>query len=177
MKYFSILVISTLLCFGLASCVKKKEKTQDMTVSSEEPMEKIATDPVYYSSHEPKKQQAPFSDAVQVGNTFYLSGQIGMDHSIRELVSGGIVNETKQTLENIKDVLAQHGLELTDVVKVMVVVDDIDNFSAFNTIYESYFPQKPARTTFAASALAKGAAIEIEVVAIKPTTLSSPAED
>ena len=75
--------------------------------------------------------------------------------------------ETKQTLENIKAVLAQHDLQMQDVVKAIVVLDDIDDFSAFNAIYTTYFPQKPARTTFAAEALARGAKIEIEVIAVK----------
>ncbi len=123
--------------------------------------------PVFHPSHEPKKQNTPFSDVVQVGDTYYLSGQIGMDHSVRELVEGGIEAETKQTLENIKAVLATHGMEMGDVVKVLVILDDISDFRMFNHIYTQYFPQKPARTTFEAEALALGAKIEIEVVAVK----------
>ena len=102
-----------------------------------------------------------------MGNTFYLSGQIGRDHAAGKLVDGGIEAETRQTLENIKAVLNHHGLEMADVVKEMVVLDDIEDFAAFNAIYTSYFPQRPARTTFAAEALAAGAKIEIEVVAVK----------
>ena len=60
---------------------------------------------VFHISHEPKKQDAPFSDVVQVGQFYFLSGQIGMDHSVRELVEGGIEAQTRQTLENIKAVL------------------------------------------------------------------------
>lgn len=121
----------------------------------------------FHKSHELKKASAPFSDVVQVGNTYYLSGQIGMDHSSRTLVPGGITAETTQTLENIKDVLAQHEMEMSQVVKAMVILDDINDFAAFNEIYATYFPQKPARTTFAAEALARGAKIEIEVIAVK----------
>ncbi|GAA0873130.1 hypothetical protein GCM10009117_22770 [Gangjinia marincola] len=127
----------------------------------------LSIEPVFHSSHEPEKKSAPFSDVVQVGDIYYLSGQIGMDHSTRTLVDGGITAETKQALENIKAVLKHHGLELDDVVKATVILDDIQDFSAFNEIYQAYFPQKPARTTFAAEALARGAKIEIEVVAIK----------
>lgn len=100
---------------------------------------------------------------MQVGNTFYLSGQIGMDHSIRELVSGGIDGETKRTLENIKAVLSHHNLVMTYVVKVMVLLDNIEEFAAFNTVYAFFFPQKPALTAFAVKALARGAKIEIAV--------------
>ena len=66
-----------------------------------EPKEKMATAVIFHESHEPKKQSAPFSDIVQVDNLFFLSGQIGMDHGVRELVAGGVEAETKQTLENI----------------------------------------------------------------------------
>ncbi len=127
--------------------------------------------PVFHASHEPKKQNTPFSDAVEVGNTYYLAGQIGMDHKTRELVVGGIENETRQALENIKAVLEQHGLNMEDVVKATVILDDISDFQAFNEVYVSYFPQKPARTTFAAEALARGAKIEIEVVAYRSKQL------
>ncbi|WP_459213025.1 RidA family protein [Aquimarina rhabdastrellae] len=121
----------------------------------------------FHESHESKKQSAPFSDAVQVGDIYFLSGQIGMDHSTRELVTGGIEAETKQTLENIKAVLKHHDLEMKDVVKSTVILADINDFKTFNEIYKTYFPQKPARTTFAAKGLARGAKIEIECVAAR----------
>ena len=124
-------------------------------------------DIVFHPSHEPKKAGAPFSDAVEVGELFFLSGQIGMDHSVRELVSGGIEAETRQALVNIKQVLAQHGMQLQDVVKVTVILADMDHFRAFNEIYRKYLPHKPARTTFAASGLARDAQVEIEVVAVR----------
>jgi len=122
---------------------------------------------VFHPSHEPKKAAVPFSDAVQVGDLFFLSGQIGMDHSVRELVSGGIEAETRQALVNIKRVLAQHGMQLKDVVKVTVILADMEHFRAFNEIYRKYLPQKPARTTFAANGLARDAQVEIEVVAVR----------
>ncbi|SEM19570.1 reactive intermediate/imine deaminase [Aquimarina amphilecti] len=121
----------------------------------------------FHETHEPKKSNAPFSDAVQVGNLYFLSGQVGMDHSTRKLVTGGIEQETKQTLENIKDVLKHHDMDMSDVVKCTVILSDINDFSAFNKVYKTYFPQKPARTTFAAKGLAVGAKIEIECVAVK----------
>ncbi len=122
---------------------------------------------IFHKTHEVKKANAPFSDVVQVGDLYFLSGQIGMDHSTRTLVKGGIKTETKQTLENIKAVLKQHDMDMSNVVKALVILDSIEDFAAFNEIYKTYLPQKPARTTFAAEALAAGAAIEIEVVAVK----------
>ena len=121
---------------------------------------------IFHKTHEPKKIDAPFSDVVQAGNTFYLAGQIGMNHTTRELVSGGIKAETKQAIDNIEAVLQQHGLRLGDVVKCTVILSDIEDFSAFNSVYTSRFPQKPARTTFAASGLARNAKIEIECIAV-----------
>ncbi len=121
----------------------------------------------FHNTHEPKKAGAPFSDAVQVGNLFFLSGQIGMDHATRTLVEGGIKAETRQTLENIKAVLEHHNMTMDNVVKCTVILSDINDFSAFNEVYRSYFPKKPARTTFAAKGLALGSKIEIECIAAK----------
>ncbi|WP_299220016.1 RidA family protein [uncultured Aquimarina sp.] len=122
---------------------------------------------VFHKTHEPKKENAPFSDAVQVGDLYFLSGQIGMDHTTRKLVAGGVEEETKQTLENIKAVLKQHDMGMNNVVKCTVILADIKDFAAFNEVYKTYFPQKPARTTFAAKGLAVGAKIEIECIAAK----------
>lgn len=123
--------------------------------------------PIFHESHEPKKQDAPFSDVVEVGNTLYLAGQIGMDHSVRKLVDGGIEAETRQVIKNIEAVLQQHGSSLDKVVKCTVILSDINDFAAFNDVYKTYFTNKPARTTFAASGLAANAKIEIECIAMK----------
>ncbi|MBT8235994.1 MAG: Rid family detoxifying hydrolase [Bacteroidia bacterium] len=123
---------------------------------------------IFHPSHEPLKANAPFSDVVECGNMYFLAGQIGMDHSTRTMVEGGIKAETKQVIMNIKDVLAQRGLTLDHVVKCMVILSTMDDFQAFNEVYTQYFTKKPARTTFAASGLARNAAIEIEVIAIRP---------
>lgn len=131
------------------------------------PVTNRPTASIFYKSHEPTKANAPFSDVVQAGNLYFLSGQIGMDQTTRTLVNGGIEAETKQALENIKAVLMYHKLTLSNVVKATVILDDIEDFAVFNEIYKEYLPQKPARTTFAAEALAAGAKIEIEVLAIK----------
>lgn len=161
-----IYFLSVLAVFSLfASSCKEHERPQGAYQTQENKNEIQA--PVFHPSHEVSKQNAPFSDAVQVGNTFYLAGQIGMDQKTRTLVSGGIQAETRQTLENIKAVLEHHGMSMANVVKALVVLDDIDDFAAFNEVYTSYLPQKPARTTFAAQALAASAKIEIEVIAVK----------
>lgn len=163
MKTFFLSVFCT--SFLLFSCEVKPTKSSVSEVENTET--KTTPEVTYHASHEPKKATAPFSDAVQVGDLFFLSGQIGMDQSTRTLVEGGIEAETKQTLENIKSVLAHHGMDMSHVVKSLVILDDIEDFAAFNAIYTTYLPQKPARTTFAAEALAAGAKIEIEVIAVK----------
>lgn len=166
MTNFYTRIVPLLAAFVIMSCESTKEH-ETSNSERELQLKNSQETPVFHPSHEPAKQDAPFSDAVQVGNTFYLSGQIGMNQTTRTLVRGGIAPETTQTLENIKAVLAHHGLTMSDVVKAMVVLENIEDFAAFNAIYTQYFPQKPARTTFAASALAAGAKIEIEVIAIK----------
>ncbi len=122
---------------------------------------------IFHPSHEAKKQTAPFSDVVEAGNLFFLAGQIGMDHSTRTLVEGGIRAETTRAIENIKEVLEQHGLDLDNVVKCTVILSTMDDFSDFNAVYSQYFVKKPARTTFAASGLARSARVEIDVIAVR----------
>jgi len=122
---------------------------------------------IYHESHEPSRTNVPFSDAVETEDLIFLTGQIGKDHKKGKLVSGGIEAETRQTIENIKAVLKYHNLALDNVVKCTVILEDIEDFKAFNSVYVTYFTKKPARTTFAASGLAGGACIEIDVIAAK----------
>lgn len=122
---------------------------------------------IFHNSHEPSRANVPFSDSVETEDLLFLTGQIGKDHKKGQLVSGGIKAETKQVIENIKDVLTHHNLSLDNVVKCTVILKDIDDFSEFNSVYTTYFTKKPARTTFAASGLAGGASIEIDVIAAK----------
>lgn len=125
------------------------------------------TNTTFHASHEERKKDAPFSDAVQVGNLFFLAGQVGIDGATRKLVAGGIQEETRQVCDNIVEVLAHHQMTTDNVVKCTVILADIKDFAAFNEVYKEYFPNKPARTTFAASGLAVGAKIEIECIAAR----------
>ena len=122
---------------------------------------------IFHKSHEPSRANVPFSDAVETDDLLFLTGQIGKDHKKGQLVSGGIEAETKQAIENIKAVLEHHNLDLDNVVKCTVILKDINDFKAFNSVYIQYFKKKPARTSFAASDLAGGASIEIDVIATK----------
>ncbi|MFY9242471.1 MAG: RidA family protein [Polaribacter sp.] len=121
----------------------------------------------YHKSHEENRQNVPFSDTVQVDNIYFLTGQIGKNHTTGKMAEGGIEAETNQTLKNIEAVLNHHNLTLKDVVKCTVILADIEDFSKMNTIYRTFFTNNlPARTTFAANLVA-GAKIEIEVVAAR----------
>lgn len=140
--------LSIFLLIGLVSCTTSREIT-------------------FHKSHEPKKMDAPFSDAVETRDFLFLAGQIGMDHETRTVVEGGVKAETRQAILNIQDVLRQHNLSLNNVVKCTVILKSIEDFASFNEIYTQYFTKKPARTTFAASGLAANALIEIDVTAAK----------
>lgn len=122
---------------------------------------------IFHKSHEPSRANVPFSDVVETDNLLFITGQIGKNHKAGVLVEGGIKAETKQVILNIEDVLKHHNLSIDNVVKCTVILKDIDDFSAFNEVYVQYFLKKPARTTFAASGLASGASIEIDVIAAK----------
>lgn len=98
---------------------------------------------------------------------YFLAGQIGMDHTTRTLVKGGVKTETEQAIKNIEAVLAQHDMTLDHVVKCTVILANIDDFAAFNEVYTQYFTKKPARTTFAAKGIAAKGNIEIDVIAVK----------
>jgi 2-iminobutanoate/2-iminopropanoate deaminase len=108
----------------------------------------------------------PFSPAVQVGHLLFLSGQIGTD-STGKLVPGGIKAETRQTMENIGDVLGRVGSSWERVVKCTVMLADMAEWPAMNAVYASYFPKRvPARSAFGATGLALGARVEIECIAV-----------
>jgi reactive intermediate/imine deaminase len=110
--------------------------------------------------------QLPFSEAVRVGNILYLSGQIGIDPATSKLAEGGISEETRQTLENIKASLEKHGSSMTEVIKCTVYLADIKEWAAMNEVYVTYFTTNPpARSALGTSGLALGARTEIECMA------------
>jgi 2-iminobutanoate/2-iminopropanoate deaminase len=110
----------------------------------------------------------PFSPAVKVGNVLYLAGQIGTPPDASGApVAGGIAAETKQTMENIKDVLAKTGSDLDHVVKCTVFMADMKEWDAMNAVYRTYFKDGkfPARSALGANGLALNARVEIECIA------------
>ena len=109
----------------------------------------------------------PFSEAVRVGHTLYLSGQIGIKPGTLNLVSGGIKEEARQTMENIKTSLEAHGYSMRDVVKCTVMLADIAEWATFNEVYRTFFSAPfPARSALGANGLAMGARVEVECIAV-----------
>ena len=108
----------------------------------------------------------PFSEAVQVGDLLYLSGQIGFDPNTGKLAPGGMKAEAKQTMENIKGTLNRLGYTMNDIFKCTVMIADISLWGDFNKVYITYFNNPyPARSAFGANGLAEGGALEVECIA------------
>jgi 2-iminobutanoate/2-iminopropanoate deaminase len=108
----------------------------------------------------------PFSSAVRVGNTLYMSGQIGFKDG--KLVEGGVKAEAKQALDNINGTLLQYGYQKSDLVKCMVMLTDMDDFNDFNDVYKTELAKPyPVRSAFGVADLAAGASVEIECMAAK----------
>jgi 2-iminobutanoate/2-iminopropanoate deaminase len=110
----------------------------------------------------------PFSEGVRVGTVLYLSGQIGIPPGSEKLVGGGIKEEARQTMENIRMSLEANGYTMSDVVKCTVMLADISEWGAFNGVYRSFFSDRyPARSALGANGLAMGARVEVECIAAK----------
>ena len=121
---------------------------------------------VEYLNPADQEEPGPFSDAVRVGDLLFLSGKIGVLPGTRTLADGGIQGQARQTMDNIQATLERWGSSLDKVVKCTVMIDDIDEWGAFNEVYVEYFPEhKPARSAFGADGLALGAAVEVECIA------------
>lgn len=109
----------------------------------------------------------PLSPAVRAGDFVFVSGQVPAD-STGAIVHGGIREQTKQVLENVKAALALAGATLDDVVKTTVWLDDARDFGAFNQVYASYFAKEPPARTTAEGRLMVDIKVEIEAVAYAP---------
>lgn len=109
----------------------------------------------------------PFSEAVEAGPFLFLAGQIG-SAADGKLVAGGVAAETRQALTNVKDVLERHGSSLDRIVKVTVMMADMNEWAAMNAEYVKFFGlHLPARSAFGCNGLAMGARMEIECIALR----------
>ncbi len=110
----------------------------------------------------------PYSQGIEAGGAIYVSGQLPIDPKTGAFAGEDIKSQTKQSLENIKAILAEEGLSLDNVVKTTVLLENIADFGAMNEVYSTYFTGVcPARSAFQVVALPKGAKVEIEAVAVK----------
>ena len=108
----------------------------------------------------------PYSQAIQVGNLVYTSGQIPIDPATGNFVEGGIKEQTRQSLTNVRAILEEAGLTMANVVKTTVFMADMNDFADMNAVYAEFFAEpSPARSAVAVKTLPKGALVEIEVVA------------
>jgi 2-iminobutanoate/2-iminopropanoate deaminase len=113
-------------------------------------------------------KELPFSEAVRVGNLLFLSGQIGAIPGSLKVVEGGIREQAKQAMTNIKSTLETNGYSIDDVVKCTVMLADMSEWSTFNEVYRTFFTKHfPARSAFGTSGLAVGARVEVECIAAK----------
>ena len=117
----------------------------------------------------------PYSHAVQFGNLLFVSGQVGKHPATGELMLGDIKTETKQVMENVKGILAEAGMDTSNIVKTTIFMKDMNNFAAMNEVYGSFFTGDlpagqagyPARETVQVSRLPLDVNVEISVIAIK----------
>ena len=108
----------------------------------------------------------PYSQAIQVGNLVYTYGQIPIDPATGVFVEGGIKEQTRQSLLNVKAILEEAGLTMGNVVKTTVFMADMADFADMNAVYAEFFTDPyPARSAVAVKTLPKGALVEIEVIA------------
>ena len=108
----------------------------------------------------------PYSQTIQVGTLVYTSGQIPIDPATGTFVDGGIKDQTRQSLTNVKAILNEAGLDLNNVVKTTVFLADMNDFAEMNSVYAEFFTEPyPARSAVAVKTLPKGALVEIEVIA------------
>jgi 2-iminobutanoate/2-iminopropanoate deaminase len=110
----------------------------------------------------------PFSEAVRIDNLLLLSGQIGAVPGTSKLVPGGMKEEARQVMTNIKSILEAHGYAMGDLVKCTVMLADMSQWAAFNEVYRTFFDKRfPARSAFGANGLALGAQVEVECIAYR----------
>lgn len=110
----------------------------------------------------------PYSQAIEVNGFVYASGQLPIDPATGSFPEGGVQEQTRQSLLNVKAILEEAGLTLANVVKTTVYLADMGDFTAMNEIYSQFFSQPfPARSAVAVKALPKGALVEVEVIAVR----------
>ncbi len=110
----------------------------------------------------------PYSQAVEIDNTLYISGQVPIDPATGKVVEGGINEQTEQVMKNIGAILKEAGYSFSDVIKSTCLLNDMDNFKAMNEVYGKYYPENPpARAAYQVVKLPLGVMVEVETIAVK----------
>jgi len=110
----------------------------------------------------------PYSQAVEVNGTLYISGQVPLVPETMKIVEGGIKEQTLRVMKNIEAILIEAGYSFSDVVKSTCLLSDMANFKAMNEVYGKYYAENPpARAAFAVKELPLGVLVEIETIAVK----------
>jgi 2-iminobutanoate/2-iminopropanoate deaminase len=144
MKRASVLLVGALL--AVASCGGKQREVV-LTENAPAPI-------------------GPYSQAVRIGTTLYVSGQLGIDPASGQLVGGGVGPQTQRAMENVGAILSAVGYSFADVVQVQIFLEDMDDYGTVNGIYRGYFPSDaPARAAVEVAELPLEAKVEILVVA------------
>jgi|SRR5690625_2400442 len=127
-----------------------------------------ATEVEYLNSGKILPATFPFSEAVRVGDTVYLAGQVGNIPGGTELAEGGMKGEAKQVMDNIQTSLNAHDMSMNNLVKCLVMLTDMSEWGDFNEIYQSYFEEGryPARSAIGVTELAFGARVEVECIGV-----------
>lgn len=111
------------------------------------------------------KALGPYSQGIKAGCLIFLSGQLGLDPKTNDFAAGGVVEQTRQALSNLKHVIESAGSSMNNVVKTTVFLKDMNDFQAMNAVYGEFFKtEPPARSTVQVAALPKGGLVEIEAI-------------
>lgn len=151
-KYSSLNLVAAFVALGLVGCAMNSTKSTKEVIATKNAPSAIG----------------PYSQAIKVGDTLFLSGQIPLNPVTGQINTGSIEEQTRQVLENLKAVLAANNMSMDDVVSTTVFLKDLNDFSAMNAVYGGYFTNKPpARATVQAARLPRDVSVEISATAIK----------
>lgn len=128
----------------------------------------VSSKPVF--TDKAPKPIGPYSQAIIAGNLIFISGQIGIDPATGKLVDGGIREQARRALENLKAILEASGCSMDDVVLTVVFLRDLRRYGEFNEVYSEYFRTYPARAVVGVNELPAGADVEILAIAVKPSS-------
>jgi 2-iminobutanoate/2-iminopropanoate deaminase len=126
--------------------------------------------PTVVATRDAPEAIGPYSQAIRVGNTLYLAGQIALDPATNQMIADRTIEaETRRVLDNLKAVVEAAGFRMSDIVSTTVFMTDLNEFGRMNTVYATYFPSSPpARATVQAARLPRDVKVEIAAIAARP---------